>query len=1195
MKNIRTNLYRKLLIILILLWCGGHFYHEFYFVEESNATNIIENRINYEIDFALDLLNREDLTEGFQMDYPMMVYKGRDLIFWNNYKTDLAFEDRKNEHVYYVANEYGDFIVCMDTLSQERVAYILIPLERSSSITNKYISSSLNERIFFPESSGVEISSPDNEREAFLYKEAPICVISATSWEVKNTHFQLILSVLFFTILLSLIAFIWHLSNRIIQRRHVLTGIGVFLLCTFVLRIIILVLPFPYVYIHSDLFNSTFYASGPLNPSLGDLTVNYVLIFLNILFIWGHKKYLLLKTKRAIPGLIMLYLVMSVLFILGPVSIRVLFFNSNLQLDLNHLLNDVGYKTLPIINLALLLLSFLLLMDIFNRYSISTRTKQLIVAVVNIILGIILLAGPVRNGWLIITLNTLIGVFQLYYPRNFIVIRMGVRQVASYAVTTIIFSLIVTQSILYHEFKGYYYEQQSIANRLLSANDVLGEFLLSEASKKISEDVIIQNRIFNPFAGKNIIYDKISRVYLGPYFDKYHVQIRLYNGEGLAIDPGEDTLTYNDYQQLYQHTQYKTQYSNIFFVPEDKSSSSGRYFLFVQLNRYQVTIGKIIIELSQRKFAPGSAYPFLLADQRMEELYLKEGRSYAVYRNNKFNFGAGSYNYQEVGFEAKIKSIQASRQGLYDNGHFHYAEKLENDDFAIVSKKVARARGWLGNFCFISILMFLAVVLFLFLLRTVYYKVYTQSLAIRIQLFTLSILVLSFLLVGVIDLSISINQNKKDLIEEYKRDVERLKWDVIPILEDYFSYAISEQELNARLSTVAAGKDVDLNVFNKRGQIIASSQPLVFDNNLIASMMNPLVLEQIFSKNEELVVQPEHIGSLDYYSLYQVIRSESEEVMAITNIPFYEGSEKQKKRIQESLSILVIILFFMLVTLLPLSYISARRITYPLRFIAERFKQISFSGQNMPIQWGSQDEIGLLVKEYNSMLTNLELSKETLRKQEKETAWRELARQVAHEIKNPLTPMRLSLQHFQRTVDDPMQKKKIESLLQQIDTISDIATSFSSFARMPIPKNEQYNLTDVLESSINLFKDKVAFSASIPDTPVFSMGDANLMSRIFSNIFLNGIQSVPESRDPKLWVSLAGVNNEARISIKDNGHGVPEEIQGKIFLPNFTTKEKGSGIGLAIARRGVEYAGGKIWFETSIEGTTFFIELPCLA
>jgi len=215
-----------------------------------------------------------------------------------------------------------------------------------------------------------------------------------------------------------------------------------------------------------------------------------------------------------------------------------------------------------------------------------------------------------------------------------------------------------------------------------------------------------------------------------------------------------------------------------------------------------------------------------------------------------------------------------------------------------------------------------------------------------------------------------------------------------------------------------------------------------------------------------------------------------------------------------------------------------------------------------------------------------------------------MAKQVAHEIKNPLTPMKLTIQQLQRTMlrDLPPNlpqneriKRTFESLIDQIDNISDIATSFSDFAKMPLPKNELFEISSVLNKAADLYADdtKIILHRDIQNRRVNVIGDRQLIGRIITNLIINGIQSVPTGRRPEIFLRLRIDEGNVYIEVQDNGNGIPEAIRPKVFLPNFSTKQDGSGLGLAIAKRGVEHAGGSIWFETEEgTGTTFFLSLP---
>ena len=259
--------------------------------------------------------------------------------------------------------------------------------------------------------------------------------------------------------------------------------------------------------------------------------------------------------------------------------------------------------------------------------------------------------------------------------------------------------------------------------------------------------------------------------------------------------------------------------------------------------------------------------------------------------------------------------------------------------------------------------------------------------------------------------------------------------------------------------------------------------------------------------------------------------------------------------------------------------------------------------ENKPIEWNSDDEIGRLVKEYNNMIQKLGESAETLAKSERESAWREMAKQVAHEIKNPLTPMKLSVQHLQHSYKEqrPGWDKNIErmtqTMIEQIDTLAHIASEFSNFAKMPKANNEKINIADTITNVVALYNEtencKIEFNSVVNN--LFVLADREQLQRVFNNLIKNAIQSVPETREGKIFITLEKPNNTVLIKIQDNGTGISDEMKDKIFTPNFTTKSTGMGLGLAMVKSIIENCGGVIWFETIVDkGTVFFIALPLI-
>ena len=270
--------------------------------------------------------------------------------------------------------------------------------------------------------------------------------------------------------------------------------------------------------------------------------------------------------------------------------------------------------------------------------------------------------------------------------------------------------------------------------------------------------------------------------------------------------------------------------------------------------------------------------------------------------------------------------------------------------------------------------------------------------------------------------------------------------------------------------------------------------------------------------------------------------------------------------------------------------------------LSEKLKKIRLGKKNETIQWSIDDEVGELIRDYNGMVTKLDESALLLAQTERDTAWREMAKQVAHEIKNPLTPMKLSIQYLQNAasrdedIDLPAMIKRVsKTLIEQIDNLTHIASEFSSYAKMPTAMNEVFVINDVLASVHDLFRKRedMDIQLQVPINDLFVFADKSQIIRVLNNIVKNAIQSIPKSRRGLIHIKLNFTDDQVVISIHDNGVGIDEHMREKVFYPNFTTKSSGMGLGLAICSDIIQSFDGRIYFETEKGvGTTFFIELP---
>lgn len=317
----------------------------------------------------------------------------------------------------------------------------------------------------------------------------------------------------------------------------------------------------------------------------------------------------------------------------------------------------------------------------------------------------------------------------------------------------------------------------------------------------------------------------------------------------------------------------------------------------------------------------------------------------------------------------------------------------------------------------------------------------------------------------------------------------------------------------------------------------------------------------------------------------------------------YKGNDITVLGVVDYLGTLLNVYVFLFLIAGAVALAIAKSITEPLETLANRMKETKLNKKNKPVDWKADDEIGNLIQNYNAMIYELEASAKLLARTERDVAWKEMARNVAHEIKNPLTPMKLSIQFLERAVDKnpneaiPLVKRVAQTLVEQIDNLAGIADAFSNFGKMPQANNEKVILNEVVETIHDLFRkrDDMDINLSEPIEDIIVFADKNHLISILNNILKNAIQAIPNDRKGVIDIFLYSENENAIIKVKDNGVGISEELRNKVFTPNFTTKSSGSGLGLAISSNMLESFNGTIHFE-SIEnvGSSFFISIPMM-
>jgi signal transduction histidine kinase len=384
--------------------------------------------------------------------------------------------------------------------------------------------------------------------------------------------------------------------------------------------------------------------------------------------------------------------------------------------------------------------------------------------------------------------------------------------------------------------------------------------------------------------------------------------------------------------------------------------------------------------------------------------------------------------------------------------------------------------------------------------------------------------------------------------------------------------------------------NINFRLYSLAGDLLCSSQLM---EPTPSQILSAAILERLQPNTGERLIDVSTTDGVTTRSSFSYIYDLNGQPLAIVNVPYFDDDSLSSMELNAFLIRLVQVYVIMLIIAIILAFFVSSYITRHLETISIKLNQTKLSKTNNKIELSKASrEISALVSAYNHMVDELEASAVKLAKSEREVAWREMAKQVAHEIKNPLTPMRLSIQHFEQQVakGDSQWNEKVhefsQSLIQQIDTMSAIASTFSQFATMPIGQSERINVKEVVGRALELYADAPITFYSV--TEAYAHFDATQLVRIINNLINNAIQACEEVEQPQIRVTITTENKSIVLAVEDNGKGIPKALHDRIFEPTFTTKTSGMGLGLSMVKSIVETYGGSVVFDATHDAPTRF-------
>jgi two-component system nitrogen regulation sensor histidine kinase NtrY len=946
--------------------------------------------------------------------------------------------------------------------------------------------------------------------------------------------------------------------------------------------------------ITAELFDAQLLALNEWIPNLGEL------IFKGLLFILCVVSILKIKIlrKRSTPLFVLGFIIPAGIIVMPCLAIS-LIENSTIPLELSTILelNQFTFYVLALLFSGVVLYGYML-HALFKQWC---ALKSKVVDLVFLF-------------WLLFTTliqwqAELVSWEALLWPTLLVVLIYAVHRLdrGSWSFTANLLALLIAAAAtavnVQKEWgKKERQERELYANELADNRDITAEMEFTLAREKLMEEAYL-NRLFNVEEQPtfNELKEAMERRIFNGYWERFDIDLYYFRSN---VNPTMNGFSQKEFEQLIEaHGDRSEIDSNLFFIRDFTSQFS--YVFRHQIVSKNGEVIPIYGTLKSKKIPEEIGFPRLLISQQANVFESLEAYSIAKYYKGRLITNYGDYSYP-IRLARLFNGNKSDQFWFESEGYSHFVLRKTPDDAIVLSREVPTMLSLITTIAFLLVGTgsVYAVVVFVRLRLTRKGPVKNVPLATRIQLVMIGLVFVSLLGFSV-GSSRFVNDQytdyTNDIIREKIRSVNRegLQW-----FEKNSDSSVvwTRDELAYQLRNWSQIFITDLNVYSVNGQLVASSRPKIYNIGLLGEQMDPDAMIALGQEKRSEFIHEEFIGDLSYLSAYVPVVSKNGQMLGHLNLQHFDQQNVFEAQVQRFFMAIVNVFMLLLVLSIIGAILVSNWITSPLRLVRRSFANVALGKRNQPIVYNSTDEIGELVAEYNNKIKEIEAAAQQLAQTERESAWREMAKQVAHEIKNPLTPMKLSIQQLQRVFDpnDPKAKDKLlkvsHSIIEQIDALTHIANAFSSFAKLPQPKMEPLDLIELLRSIDALYgaNNEIDWDCDLGQIDVCLVnGDRDMLLRVLNNVVTNGIQAVPFDRKASIRLSISTTSEEALVEIIDNGSGIPEDQLQRIFEPYFTTKSTGTGLGLAMVKQIVESHGGSITVKaTSDRGTTIRIVLP---
>ncbi len=1140
------------------------------------------------------------------------------LLFWSTQVIDPTIQMYNMQGQSGFIQFSNGYYVWRKHISDKLTTLALIPVKWNYVITNEYLVNSFA----IENQLGNNYSISDQPNSTSIKSKEGVFLFSLVqNTEITTPQNTLLASV--FRLLAALVLLLMaHLMATYLVKRNFYKGAVFLSVFIFVVRTASYFLPIPLNLRQFELFDPSIYGSNAVLRSLGDLLINALLFIWVILFVrfYIQEKNISIKTEQ--PVVKWMAIIFGVASLLGSTLVcgHIIFSmvaDSQISFDVINFFTLNIYSVVGFVVLGCVSIGYFFLSQVIIYLLQPLLPKNILVMLVYVtVIGLAVLTFRTSHPNIIFELYLLIWLLIYLVLLNNDYLFLLASQIISsrFIFWLFFFSLSIASIIIVENDKKEVEQRKYFAETLAQKADPASEHLMNTVLTDFRNEALapLFESFKNAATNRSIKDSLLNGNFIG-YLNKYDTHIFTFDDRERPLY-NQDSSNFNTLTTILKTQGKSTAIPNLFYY--DVS-----YDRFTYISKIDITdtakrlLGYVFILATPKNYKTDALYPELFLRGYNNSIENSQIYSYAIY--NKLQL---VNNHNDYAFPWQLTPDQIPKSDFETfrrKGYYELWYKAGADKVVIIAKE--------DNFFIESITLFSYLFCaFLFVTgifwffnavvrsRLKWNKMRTHwQMSIRKQVHATIIFIslLSFIVVGVATILFFINRYHNNNREKLSRTIHVMQNevrnsisdlimfdDVIKISDDAFKSSL--EKTIARISEVHA---VDVNIYDLNGDLKVSSLPLPYNKGIVSSKMDPMAYYHLHQLKEIQFFKEEAIGSLSYLSNYVPVIDETGKEYVYLNIPYFTSQSKLRQEISNFLVAIINLNAFIFLIAGIVAFFITNRITRSFSFISNKMKEVNLGKENAAIRWKRNDEIGELVKEYNKMVAKLNSSAAALAKSEREGAWREMARQVAHEIKNPLTPMKLSLQYLQKAIDNnagninALSRSVATTLVEQIDHLSQIAGQFSQFANIGNPRNEIFDLNESLKMTIQLhsLEENVELEWKPVSETVMINADKTHINRLFTNLIQNAMQAVPDNRSAHIQINETLEHGSILVTIKDNGNGIPQEMRSKIFTPNFTTKTSGTGLGLAMCKGIVEQSKGDIWFETREgEGTMFYVKLP---